>query len=214
VAVILGGIVTLAVLVVGSAVSDEFTFRALAQMLASKVGHWAIWFFGFGLFAAGFSSAITAPLASALTAKDLFQKSGDKAWDKNGRYFISTWAFVLITGVFFGTIGLKPIPAIIAAQALNGLILPFISIFLWFAVNNSKLMGPGGVNKPAADLIFGLIVWVTLILGTRNLTVAFESSFDIGSMQEKVLLLTTSVLSFLVTASIFVRIQQLKKFTH
>jgi Mn2+/Fe2+ NRAMP family transporter len=212
-AVILGGIVTFAVLAVGSAVSGEFTFLALANVLASKVGEWAIWFFGIGLFAAGFSSAITAPLASALTAKDLFQKNEDPAWNKNGRYFIFTWIFVLLTGVVFGTIGLKPIPAIIAAQALNGLILPFISIFLWFAVNNTKLMGAEGVNKFVADLIFGLIVWVTIILGARNLIVAFQSSFGIENRQENLALIFTTIVAFLFTAFLFTRIQKLKNIT-
>lgn len=211
VAVILGGIVTLAVLVVGSAVSGEFSFLTLAEMLASKVGNWAIWFFGIGLFAAGFSSAITAPLASALTAKDLFQKNEDSRWEKNGRYFIFTWAFVLLTGVVFGTIGLKPIPAIIAAQALNGLILPFISIFLWFTVNNTKLMGAERVNKLTADLVFGLIVWVTIILGARNLIAAFRSSLGIGDKQENIALIFTTIMAFLFTALLFARIQQLKK---
>jgi len=210
-AVILGGIVSIAVLIVGSAVDGEFSFINLANMLASKVGEWAIWFFGVGLFAAGFSSAITAPLASALTAKDLFQKNENPSWDKNGRYYIFTWAFVLFTGMFFGTIGLKPIPAIIAAQALNGLILPFISIFLWFTVNNIKLMGKEKVNKVFSDLIFGLIVWVTLILGARNLITAFESSFTVGSKQETFLLILMAAFSFLFTAFLFIRIQRLKK---
>ena len=55
----------MAVLVVGTVVGGEFSFVALADTLAGRLGDWARPFFAFGLFAAGFSSAVTAPLAAA-----------------------------------------------------------------------------------------------------------------------------------------------------
>ncbi len=172
VAVILGGIISMAVLIVGTSVTETFSFVAVGKALASKLGGWAVWFFGFGLFAAGFSSAVTAPLASALTARDLFKKGEEGKWTEKGLYFKLTWGFVLVTGLFFGSIGLQPIPAIIAAQALNGFILPFISIFLWFAVNNRFLMGDNHLNSTTGNIFFGFVVWITLLLGAHNLMTA------------------------------------------
>lgn len=208
IAIVLGGLISLAVLVVGTSVQGNFTFDALGQAIATKIGSWAVWFFGFGLFAAGFSSAITAPLASALTAKDLFQKNEDPKWDTRGRYFIFTWGFVLLSGLVFGTIGLKPIPAIIAAQALNGLILPFISVFLWFAVNNIKLMGEKGVNTTKANILFGLVIWVTIILGTQNLVTAFLKAFGYAAESDLLYLVVVSLIAFTASLFMFIKVQK------
>lgn len=177
VAIVLGGLTSMAVLIVGSSISGEFTYLALGQSLSKTLGSWSLWFFGFGLFAAGFSSSITAPLASAITARDLFQHKNKTKWAQNGIYFKSIWALVLISGMAFGLAGFKPIPAIIAAQALNGLILPFISIFLWLAINNTKLMG-NNKNSLFQNLIFGSIVWVSLILGFWNVLKASVAALN------------------------------------
>jgi len=207
IAIILGGIFSLAVLVVGTSVQGEFTFVSLGQAVAAKIGNWAVWFFGFGLFAAGFSSAITAPLASAITAKDLFQKNKNPKWNSRGRYFIFTWGFVLVSGLVFGTIGLKPIPAIIAAQALNGLILPFISIFLWFAINNKNLMGAEGVNSFIANILFGIVVWVTLILGGQNIITSILKTLGNDTEAGKLYIIMIASASFLFTLFLFFRVQ-------
>ncbi len=168
VAIILGGIISMAVLVTGTAVNQSFSFLSLGRVLGDKLGNAAVWLFGFGLFAAGFSSAVTAPLASAITAKDLFEKNGEKKWQIHGLYFKLTWMFVLFTGLGFGMAGFKPIPAIVTAQALNGLILPFVSIFLWMAINDRKLVR-NKLNSLWGNLLFGLVVWVSLLLGSWNI---------------------------------------------
>ena len=168
IAIILGGIISMAVLVTGTAVHHPFSFLALGQVLGNRLGNTAVWLFGFGLFAAGFSSAVTAPLASAITAKDIFEKPGKKKWQPHGLYFKLTWMFVLFTGLGFGMAGFKPVPAIITAQALNGLILPFVSIFLWIAINDVKLVHKK-LNSLWGNLLFGLVVWVSLLLGSWNI---------------------------------------------
>ncbi len=208
VAIILGGIISMAVLVVGTSVQGEFSFPALGDALSSKLGLWAVWFFGIGLFAAGFSSAITAPLASALTARDLFQKENNSIWKSRGRYFIITWGLVLLAGLVFGSIGLKPVPAIIAAQALNGLILPFISIFLWLAINDPDLMGRQNANSTGANIMFGFIVWIATLLGIQNLANALMKalSFEYQGSLTAVL----AILAFLITLFFFSRVQKKK----
>ncbi len=211
VAIILGGVISMAVLIVGTSVTGDFSFVTVGKALAGKLGGWAVWFFGIGLFAAGFSSAVTAPLASALTAGDLFKHRNKTKWSEAGLFFKLTWGFVLVTGLLFGSIGLKPIPAIIAAQALNGLILPFISIFLWFAVNNISLMGRSHLNSLPGNLLFGFVVWITLLLGTHNLISALVklagSILDETGGYYFVLLAVT----FLVTLFFFYRIQNKRK---
>lgn len=76
IAVLLGGIISGAILIVGTQIQGEFSFEALSRTLAGKLGPWARTFFGFGLLAAGWSSAITAPLAAAITGASLFGENG------------------------------------------------------------------------------------------------------------------------------------------
>ena len=178
IAVILGGIISMAVLVVGSVVQGEFTFQALAQVLDTRIGPWATYLLALGLFAAGFSSLITAPLASALTAQSLFgDKNKPDRWAVNSRNFRLIWGFVLITGVSFGLAGFKPIPAIIAAQALNGLLLPFVSIFLLMVTNNPKILGKN-INGTLSNILLGIVVWISFILGLINIFKAIGNAFQ------------------------------------
>jgi manganese transport protein len=73
VAVLLGGVVSMAVLVVGSSVDGFTDFAQLGETLGLRLGGWAGPLLGLGLFAAGFSSATTAPLAAAITANGLLE---------------------------------------------------------------------------------------------------------------------------------------------
>lgn len=226
VAIILGGIISMAVLIVGTIVtkdifleatgSTEVTnelmqdsnnlYKALAYALTNKIGWWAPYVLGFGMFAAGFSSAITAPLASAITAKSLFEKKNPKKWKTQSFYFKFIWGGVLVTGLLFGFIGIKPVPAIIFAQALNGLILPFISIFLIFVVNDRKLMGDEGINNLFTNILMGIVVWVTLILGVKKLVDAGSQAWAIikdGFFSIEVISMITLFISLAILGKIY-----------
>lgn len=179
VAVVLGGIISMAVLVVGSVVQGEFSFQALAEVLDSRIGSWATYLLALGLFAAGFSSLITAPLASALTAQGLFgDENQPERWAVNSRNFRLIWGFVLISGVSFGLAGFKPIPVIIAAQALNGLLLPFISVFLLMVTNDPKILGKN-INGMLSNVLLSVVVWISFILGLINIFKAAGSAFQV-----------------------------------
>ena len=203
VAVILGGIISMAVLVTGTSVEGAFSFASLAKVLSDKLGGAAAWLFGFGLFAAGFSSAVTAPLASAITAKDIFGGDNQSKWQTKGIYFKLTWMLVLFTGLGFGMAGLKPIPAIIAAQAFNGFILPFIAIFLWMAINDQKLVKQS-VNSTVGNVLFGIIVWVSLLLGSWNILRLFVNMGTTSSSAFQQILAALMSFSLLLTLIVWV----------
>lgn len=181
VAIVLGGLISMAVVVVGSAVEGIFSFENLAQVLENKIGFWGIYLLGLGLFAAGFSSAITAPLAAAITAKSLFGNFKPQKWTLKSLNFKSVWILVLFTGLVFSWMNFKPIPIIILAQALNGLILPFIAIFLIFLVNDKKLLKEH-CNGWKANLAMALVVWVSLVLGFNNLIKAVAKIIDLENL--------------------------------
>ena len=173
VAVVLGGVISMAVVLVGVLVEGPFSFPALAAVLETRLGPWARYFLAGGLFAAGLSSAITAPLAAAITARDLFPTA---AWGERSLPFRAVWLAVLAVGVGFGLSGIRPVPAIIAAQAFNGVLLPLVAVYLFLAVNDRRLMGEAR-NGPLANLLLGAVVLVALVLGGRNLYLALSKLF-------------------------------------
>ncbi len=169
VAVVLGGVISMGVLIVGTAVEGNFSFSGLSEALVRVLGHWAGTFFAVGLFAAGFSSAITAPLAAAMTAKSLFDHRQEKQWNEDGPFFRGVWLFVLLTGLLFGIADVRPIPAIILAQAFNGVLLPFVAVFLLLVVNDRRLMTHRTLNGPLANTMTALVVMVTIFLGLSGI---------------------------------------------
>lgn len=171
IAVLIGGIISIAILIAGTNVTGEFSFENLAATLAKKTGAWAATLFGIGLFAAGLSSSITSPLAAAVTAQSLFDKKGN--WSAKSLNFKLVWGIVLVFGLGFGIFGAKPIPAIILAQAVNGLLLPIVVVFLILAVNDVELLGKKYVNSLGLNIISLLIVSVVCYLGLRNLSNVF-----------------------------------------
>ncbi len=211
VAVILGGVISMGIVVVGTAVPGEFSYAAVAAALSARLGSWAAGLFGWGLAAAGLSSAVTAPLAAALTARGLFGRSAgdgrsgpggrerseegadessdedsresshevweDPGWAPSSWRYRGVWIAVLATGVAFGVSGVRPVPAILLAQALNGVLLPVAAVFLFLAVNDRRLMGREALNGPLANLLTAAVVTVTVVLGAAGVLRAAASTF-------------------------------------
>jgi Mn2+/Fe2+ NRAMP family transporter len=179
VAVIGGGVISLGVLVVGSALGGGLEYERLAAVLGERLGKEAEVSLAVGLFAAGFTSAITAPLAAALTARSLLGAGDDSRWSERSARFRAVWMGVLATGMVFGIAGLRPIPVIILAQAFNGLLLPMVAVFLWIAMNDRRLLGDDGVNSRLQNVVTGAVVLVCIIIGLRGLAAAFRSAIDL-----------------------------------
>jgi Mn2+/Fe2+ NRAMP family transporter len=169
VAVVLGGLISMGVLVVGAALAGPFTFEALTEVLVERLGSWAGPLVPVGLLAAGLSSAVTAPLAAAITARGLFETGDQRSWDMRGWRYRAVWAGVLAVGVGFGVSGARPVPVILLAQALNGILLPVVAIFLFLAVNDRRRMGVRAMNGPLANLLTVAVVAVSVVLGLNGL---------------------------------------------
>jgi manganese transport protein len=187
VAVVLGGLVSMGVLVVGSAVDGPFTFEGLAAALATRLGPWAGHLLAVGLFAAGFSSATTAPLAAAITARGLFE-DGRGRWVDGAWRYRAVWGGILLVGVGFGLAGVRPIPAIILAQALNGILLPFAAVFLLLAVNDRALLGAEALNGPLSNALMIVVTAVTVVLGAAGVVRAGYAALGAGAPSETTVL--------------------------
>lgn len=167
VAIVFGGLISMAVLVVGATLEGPFSFEALAQVLTERLGARGRILLGGGLFAAGLSSAVTAPLAAAITARSVFGGDRDHSWRDASWRFRSVWGGVLLVGLVLGLSGIRPVPAIVAAQALNGILLPVVSVFLLVTINDRRLMG-AAANRAGSNLGMSLVTLVTLLLGTAG----------------------------------------------
>lgn len=189
VSVLLGGLISMGVLVVGAAGAAPFDFAAVSEALSGRLGGWAGPLFGVGLAAAGLSSAVTAPLAAALTARGLFGEGPeDPRWSPRSWRYRAVWAGVLLFGLAFGVSAVRPVPAIVLAQAFNGVLLPVAAIFLFLAVNDLSLLGEGSVNGPLANTVTGLVVAVTVVLGTAGVVRAAYAALGRPAPEEGVLL--------------------------
>ena len=74
---------------------------------------------------------------------------------------------VLLVGVIFSLLAVHPVPAIIFAQAANGLVLPIIAGFLLYVANDRTLLG-ARANGLVSNLLAGSMVAVATLLGVRS----------------------------------------------
>lgn len=136
----------------------------MARAIEPTFGDAARYLVGIGLFAAGLTSAITAPMATAYALSEIIGGSEDR----KSNLFRATAVFVVFVGALIGLLGIRPVSLILIAQYANGLLLPIIALFLLVVMNRKDLLGDY-VNKTAANLAGGAVVVVTLGLGVRSI---------------------------------------------
>ncbi|WP_103071361.1 Nramp family divalent metal transporter [Aquimarina sediminis] len=172
VAIVLGGLVSMAIIVAGAAIQQTEVNNAadLAKGLEPVFGSMAKYVLSAGLFAAGITSAITAPLAAAYVVK------GCLGWQKGlkSKSFRAVWMFILFMGVLFSSLGIKSIVIIRFAQIANGLLLPVIAIFLLWVMNQKKILSKY-TNTRMQNLIGIIIIVFTCFLGFRGIWKVIES---------------------------------------
>jgi len=170
ISIVLGGVVSMAIIIAGAAINSVEVKNAadMAKSFEPLYGRFSKYFLSLGLFAAGITSAITAPMAAAYVAKGCFGwKDGLKSTK-----FRSVWILVLGLGVVLSSIGISPIELIQFAQVANGLLLPIIAGFLLWVVNRKKVLG--SYKNTWAQNIMGIIILATtIILGARTLLKVF-----------------------------------------
>ena len=171
ISIALGGLVSMAIIISASSTGlGEISSAAdLAKSLAPLYGDFASYFLGIGLFAAGITSAITAPLAAAYVARGCF---GWKS-DLKSKQFRAVWFLILLLGVVFSSLGLKPIEIIKFAQVANGVLLPVVAGILLWMVNKKVVLG-NYVNSKFQNILGFIILIITIFLGLRGLDKVFE----------------------------------------
>jgi manganese transport protein len=171
-AIILGGIVSMAIVICAAAPNLENVSSAadLAAGLNPLFGEYATWFIAIGLLASGITSAITAPLAAAYVVKGCF------GWENGlkSKKFRAVWISILGLGVLFSSLQFKPIEIIRFAQIANGLLLPIIAIFLFWIVNKASVMGKHK-NSLIQNIIGMIIILISIFLGAKSIYSVFQN---------------------------------------
>jgi Mn2+/Fe2+ NRAMP family transporter len=171
--IILGGVLSASIVITSAVAFYEKGIALekgaqLAMQLKPLFGSLTTFLFGMGFFAAGMSSALTAPYAAA------FASSGVLGWKESHRSkgFKGVWMAVILIGLLVSFLDLNPITVIIFAQVANGLVLPVASIFLLVVLNNRQRMGKLA-NTLRQNTLGLIIILIVSFLGIWNIIKLF-----------------------------------------
>jgi Mn2+/Fe2+ NRAMP family transporter len=173
ISVVTGGIISMAVVVTaavaffGTGITLE-NGTDLGLQFEPVAGRWARLFIGTGLFAAGISSSVTAPLAAGYATSGIIGWNGDL---KSLRFRLIC-GIILLTGIVFSLLGFKPLEAILFAQAANGILLPVIAVFLLRVMNSKEIMGDN-INNSGSNAAGLIVVLIAVGLGAWSILHVF-----------------------------------------
>lgn len=171
IAVSLGGMVSMAIVVTSAALPIDSLTNVLdiASGVKPLFGSYASRLLGIGLFAAGLTSALTAPLAAAFVFHNCM------GW----KFDHSHWKFKLVTLVvlLLGTLSLAssytPIDIIVFAQIANGILLPVLALFVVWTAKSKTLLG-NSRNSNLQNSIGVLVVLLCFVLSIKTLVSVFS----------------------------------------
>ncbi len=147
----------------------EITDAAQAAIALKPFGNYAFLLFSAGLFNASIFAACILPLSTAYSVcEGLGFESGVNRRVREAPIFYSLYTLLIVVGA--GVVLIPQFPLvrmILLSQVLNGMLLPFILIFMIKLINKQELMGEW-VNPRW----FNLVSWVTVVV-IIGLTLAY-----------------------------------------
>ena len=148
-----------------------------ALALEPLAGRYAAWLFAFGLFNASFFAAAILPLSTAYYVCEAFGwESGiDKKYGE-AKQFYWLYTSILVVGALVVLWPRLPLVQImLVSQILNGILLPFILVFMLILVNREKIMGEwrngrffNAVAWGTTAIMIALTLWL-VVAGIREL---------------------------------------------
>jgi len=168
---IIGGIVTGAIMITAATVMYGMPVRNAMDMaiqLEPTLGDYARPFMAIGLVAAGVSSAVCTPMGVSYVLAGLF---GWKTNRSDKRYTITNF-LVLVTGIVIAGYGFNPVALIMAAQGVNGIVLPVVVGVTIYLTSRRKVMGEFA-NGTLNTLLGTAIFVISLILGISSVISLF-----------------------------------------
>ncbi len=135
--------------------------KEAALALGPLAGKWARWLFALGLLNASLFSASILPLATSYYVCEAFgfEAGVNHSWKEAPVFY---WLYTLLIAIGAAVILIPKMPLIAVmfwSQVFNGMLLPFVLIFMLILINNKDLMG-AYVN----NWTFNIISWVTVAI--------------------------------------------------
>jgi NRAMP (natural resistance-associated macrophage protein)-like metal ion transporter len=132
-----------------------------AQALRPLAGQYAYILFSFGLLNASLFAASILPLSTAYTVSEaLGFESGLNKKVKEAPVFYGIFTVLLVLGAAIIMVPNFPLVKVaVLSQVLNGILLPFVLVFMLLLVNKTDLMG-----KYKNSRLYNVIAWVLTVI--------------------------------------------------
>jgi len=148
-----------------------------AQALKPLAGQYAYILFAVGLFNASLFAASILPLSTAYTVCEGmgFESGVDKKFSEAPFFY---WLYTLLIAAGASVLLIPGLPLVkiaVLSQVVNGIVLPFVLIFMLLLINKKELMGTH-VNTR----LFNAVAWLTTVV-MIGLTMAWFWTLRAGS---------------------------------
>ena len=132
-----------------------------AEALRPLVGQYAFILFAVGLFNAALFSATILPLSTVYTVCEGlgFESGLDNKFSEAPVFY---WLYTLLVALGAGVILIPNLPLfkiILGSQVVNGLVLPFVLIFMLLLINKKELMG-----EYVNSRLMNVLAWTTTVV--------------------------------------------------
>ena len=140
-----------------------------AQALKPLAGQYAYILFAVGLFNASLFAASILPLSTAYTVCEGlgFESGIDKKFGEAPFFYWLYTLLIVAGGAVLLIPGLPLVKIAVLSQVVNGVVLPFVLIFMLVLINKKELMG-NYVNTQ----LFNAVAWLTTVV-MIGLTIAW-----------------------------------------
>ncbi len=146
--------------------------REAAEALKPLAGDYCYFLFAFGLLNASIFSACILPLSTAYSVcEGLGWETGVNKRFREAPQFYTLYTLIIVIGAAVIMIPNVPlIPIMLVSQAANGVLLPFVLVFMLLLVNNKRLMGSH------TNSVFFNIVSIIIIVAMIGLSLVLVGS--------------------------------------
>ena len=166
-AISVGAAITVAIMVVAAVLlkvpADQPVLDALIHQVENRLPGVGGAMIAIGLFSAGLSSALAAPVAAGWAVCGAL----DLPTDEHSKPFKTVVLGVLAVGAMLSVSASRPQALIVTAQAANAMLLPVVAMILLFIANSQLVPAPWRNGRIANTMALLIIVVVVLLAGTR-----------------------------------------------
>ncbi|HOW42744.1 MAG TPA: Nramp family divalent metal transporter [Candidatus Omnitrophota bacterium] len=137
------------------------TARDAALALRPLADNWSYYLFAVGLFNASLFAACILPLSTAYCVCEGmgWEQGVNKKFREAPQFYTLYTITIAIAALVVLMPNIKLVPLMISAQTKNGILLPFVLIFMLLLVNNKRLMGQYTNSR-----IYNIIAITTVVL--------------------------------------------------